>query len=174
MIRAEQLSQEEYNYHKQWMEVALEEADKAEQLGEVPIGAVIVHNDQIVARCHNLRESDKLATAHAELLAIEKANRIQDRWRLENTTLYITLEPCAMCAGAIINARVGRVVYGATDPKAGCCGSLMNLLTDDRFNHQPDLVAGVEAERCGEKLSTFFKQLRMKRKASKTKTCEQK
>lgn len=170
MKQAQLLSKEEYDYHKKWMQIALEEADKAEVIGEVPIGAVIVHEKQIVARAHNLREKDKRATAHAEILAIEEANRVQKRWRLENTTLYITLEPCAMCAGAIINARVGCVVYGASDPKAGCCGSLMNLLADQRFNHQPKLIAGVEAEKCGEKLSTFFKQLRNSRKTDKTKT----
>lgn len=170
MKRAELLSSEEYKYHKKWIKMALEEADKAEAIGEVPIGAVIVYKNQMIARAHNLREIDKRATAHAEILAIEEANRVQNRWRLENTTLYITLEPCAMCAGAIINARIGRVVYGASDPKAGCCGSLMNLLEDQRFNHQPEVIVGIEAEKCSEKLSTFFRQLRTRRKANKIKT----
>lgn len=149
------------------MTLALQEADQAIELGEVPIGAVIVQNNEVVATTHNLRETSQDATAHAELLAINQANRKLGVWRLEGATLYVTLEPCAMCAGAIINSRIERVVYGAKDPKAGCAGSLMNLLTDERFNHQPDLTTGVLEEECSAKLKIFFKALRERNKERK-------
>ncbi|WP_281203313.1 tRNA adenosine(34) deaminase TadA [Cytobacillus kochii] len=159
---------------EQFMLEAIKEAEKAREINEVPIGAVIVLNGQIIARGYNLRETAQKATAHAELLAIEEACGKLGTWRLEDTTLYVTLEPCPMCAGSIVLSRVKRVVYGATDPKGGCCGTLMNLLDDSRFNHKCEVVAGVMGEACGELLSTFFSQLRARKKAEKKLLKEQK
>lgn len=150
-----------------FMKAALEEAEKARQLGEVPIGAVLVVNGEIVARAHNLRESEQVATAHAELMVIEEACKKLGTWRLEEANLYVTLEPCPMCSGAIILSRVKRVVYGASDPKAGCAGTFMNLLTDERFNHQSEVCAGVLEQECGAILTTFFKELRQRKKELK-------
>ncbi|WP_173918045.1 tRNA adenosine(34) deaminase TadA [Halobacillus sp. Marseille-Q1614] len=147
-----------------YMKLAIEEAKKAQAIGEVPIGAVIVHNDEVIASGYNLRESSQLASSHAEFIAIEKANRAIGSWRLEDCTLYVTLEPCPMCAGAIVQSRIPRVVYGAADPKAGCAGTLMNLLVEERFNHQCDVTAGVMEEECGGLLTSFFKELREKKK----------
>ncbi len=147
-----------------YMQMALAEAEKAAVLGEVPIGAVIVHEEEVIATAFNLRERLQTTNSHAELLAIDKANQVLGSWRLENCTLYVTLEPCPMCAGAILQARIPRVVYGAKDPKAGCAGSLLNLLEDERFNHQVEVVAGVEEEAASNMLSEFFKQLRLKKK----------
>lgn len=149
------------------MREAINEAKKAEQMQEVPIGAIIAHNGEIIARAHNLRESNQNAIAHAELLAIDQACKKLGTWRLEDAVLYVTLEPCPMCAGAIILSRVKRVVYGAKDPKGGCAGTFMNLLQDERFNHQSEVVTGVLEEECGELLSAFFRQLREKRKEEK-------
>ncbi|MEK4197802.1 tRNA adenosine(34) deaminase TadA [Cytobacillus sp. FSL K6-0265] len=159
---------------EQFMLEAIKEAEKARAINEVPIGAVIVLDGQIIARGYNLRETAQKATAHAELLAIEEACGQLGTWRLEDTTLYVTLEPCPMCAGSIVLSRVKRVVYGATDPKGGCCGTLMNLLDDSRFNHQCEVVAGVMGEECGELLSTFFSELRARKKAEKKLLKEQK
>lgn len=150
-----------------YMELAIAEAKKAEQLGEVPIGAIIVIDNKVVSKAHNLRETAQSAVSHAELLAIEKACNHLNSWRLENATLYVTLEPCAMCAGAIILSRIDRVVYGASDRKAGCCGTLMNLLTDDRFNHQCEVVSGVKGVECGQMLTNFFRNIRQQKKAQK-------
>ncbi|UUX33125.1 tRNA adenosine(34) deaminase TadA [Fundicoccus culcitae] len=147
-----------------WMRQALEEAAKAGAIGEVPIGAVIVKDNQLIATGHNLREINHAALAHAEMVAIQAANEALGAWRLEGATLYVTLEPCPMCAGAMIMSRVSRVVYGASDPKAGCAGSLMNLLEDERFNHQPELVAGVLADESSQMLKNFFKTLRDRKK----------
>lgn len=152
-----------------FMKLAIEEAKKAEQLGEVPIGAVIVKNNEVVASAHNLRETTKNAVTHAELLAIEKACEVMGSWRLEETTLYVTLEPCPMCSGAILLSRIDRVVYGAIDPKAGCAGTLMNLLDDSRFNHRCEVVSGILAVECGMLLTTFFRNLRQKKKELKQK-----
>jgi tRNA(adenine34) deaminase len=146
---------------------AIKEAKKAEELNEVPIGAVIVIDGKIISRGHNLRESHQSAVAHAELLAIDQACREIGSWRLENATLYVTLEPCPMCSGAIILSRVKKVVYGAADPKGGCAGTFMNLLQDERFNHQSEVVKGVLEEECGQLLSTFFRNIREKRKQEK-------
>ena len=157
----------EYNHDEDFMKVAIEEAKKAEELNEVPIGAVIVIDGEIVARAHNLRESEQNAVAHAELLAINQACRDLGSWRLENSTLYVTLEPCPMCAGAIILSRVKRVVYGAADPKGGCAGTLMNLLGDERFNHQSEVTSGVLEIECGLLLSDFFRKIREKKKLAK-------
>jgi tRNA(adenine34) deaminase len=152
-----------------WMKLALDEADKAEKIGEVPIGAIIVKGEEIVATAYNRREIDSQATAHAELLAIQQACHNLGAWRLSGCTLYVTLEPCPMCAGAIIQSRIDRVVFGAHDPKAGCAGSLMDLLQDERFNHQTEVDSGCLADECGGKLSTFFRALRQKKKGLKQK-----
>lgn len=149
------------------MALAIEEAKKAEVLGEVPIGAVIVHQDDVIATAFNLREKLQTTGSHAEMLAIDKANQALGSWRLEECTLYVTLEPCPMCAGAILQSRIPRVVYGAKDAKAGCAGSLFNLLTDDRFNHQVEVVPGVMEEESSQLLSDFFKALRQKKKELK-------
>jgi tRNA(adenine34) deaminase len=150
-----------------FMKEAIKEAKKAEVLAEVPIGAIIVMDGRIISRAHNLRESNQSAVAHAELLAIEHACKETGSWRLENATLYVTLEPCAMCSGAIILSRVDRVVYGAADPKGGCAGTFMNLLQDERFNHQSKVTSGVMETECGQLLSDFFRQLRERRKLAK-------
>ncbi|HDX9579936.1 TPA: nucleoside deaminase [Bacillus pseudomycoides] len=150
-----------------FMKLAIEEAKKAEEIQEVPIGAVVVVNGEVISRAHNLRETEQRSVAHAELLAIDDACKKLGTWRLENATLYVTLEPCPMCAGAIVLSRVKRVVYGAVDPKGGCAGTLMNLLTEERFNHQSEVVAGILEEECGSLLTNFFRELRKKRKKEK-------
>jgi len=149
------------------MAEALKEAAKAGAMGEVPIGAVIVKHGEIIARAHNLREAGQISTAHAELLAIEEANRQVGFWRLDDCVLYVTLEPCPMCAGAILMSRVERVVFGARDPKGGCCGSIYHLLNEPRFNHECEVIEGVMAGECGQILTDFFKALRQKKKAEK-------
>ncbi|MEO4055636.1 tRNA adenosine(34) deaminase TadA [Solibacillus sp. CAU 1738] len=150
-----------------FMKEALEEAKKARDLGEVPIGAVLVYEDEIIARAHNLRETTQNAVTHAELMAIQQACEKIGSWRLEKTTLYVTLEPCPMCAGAILQSRVPRVVYGARDIKAGCVDSLYRLLNDARFNHECDVVEGILADECGNILTDFFRSLRERKKAEK-------
>jgi tRNA(adenine34) deaminase len=149
-----------------FMSIALQEARKAGEIGEVPIGAVIVRQGEIIGRGHNLRESKKDPTAHAELLAIKEASLNLGGWRLLGCTLYVTLEPCPMCAGAIIQSRIERVVYGVPDLKAGCAGTLHNLLQDSRFNHQTEVDSGVMGEECAEILRSFFRQLRKGKKGS--------
>ncbi|RKJ66765.1 nucleoside deaminase, partial [Butyricicoccus sp. 1XD8-22] len=144
----------------EFMKVAIEEAKKAANLGEVPIGAVIVYQNKIIARAHNLRETSQNAVTHAELMAIQQACEAIGSWRLEETTLYVTLEPCPMCAGAILQSRIPRVVYGARDMKAGCVDSLYRLLNDARFNHECDVTEGVLADECGQMLTNFFRNLR--------------
>ncbi|WP_174818615.1 tRNA adenosine(34) deaminase TadA [Paenibacillus kobensis] len=148
---------------RRWMAAAIEEALKAEAIGEVPIGAVIVRNGEIIGRGYNLRETDLDSTAHAEMIAIREASRNIEAWRLLDCTLYVTLEPCPMCAGAIVQSRVKRVVYGTHDPKAGCAGTLMNLLQEPRFNHEAELTSGVMQEECASLLTTFFRRLRRKK-----------
>ncbi|WP_274308686.1 tRNA adenosine(34) deaminase TadA [Solibacillus daqui] len=150
-----------------YMQYALEEAQKAAALGEVPIGAVIVYNDEIIARAHNLRETTQNALTHAESMAIQQACEKIGSWRLEETTLYVTLEPCPMCAGAILQSRVPRVVYGARDIKAGCVDSLYRLLNDPRFNHECEVTEGVLADECGQILTDFFRALRERKKQEK-------
>ncbi|RFU61471.1 tRNA adenosine(34) deaminase TadA [Peribacillus glennii] len=152
-----------------FMEMALEEAKKARDLDEVPIGAVIEANGEIVSRGHNLRETEQNAICHAELLAIKDACSKLGTWRLEDATLYVTLEPCPMCAGAILQSRIKRVVFGAHDPKAGCAGTFMNLLQDERFNHQSEVTSGVLGEECGAILTDFFRVLRERKKAERIK-----
>lgn len=146
---------------------AIKEAKKAQELMEVPIGSVIVLNGEIIARAHNLREYNQSSIAHAELLAIDQACQALGTWRLEDAVLYVTLEPCPMCAGAIMLSRIKKVVYGANDPKGGCAGTFMNLLQDERFNHQSEVVPGVLEKECGELLSAFFKGLRLRKKEEK-------
>ncbi|MDM7862954.1 tRNA adenosine(34) deaminase TadA [Staphylococcus borealis] len=146
-----------------YMKLAIEEAKKAQNIGEVPIGAIIVKNDEVIARSHNLRETAQLPTAHAEHIAIERASNTIGSWRLEGCTLYVTLEPCVMCAGAIVMSRIPKVVYGASDPKGGCGGSLMNLLVESRFNHRAEVVSGVCEQECGDLLRNFFRELRLKK-----------
>lgn len=158
---------EDFERDKYFMQLAIREAKKAEQLGEVPIGAVIVYEGDVIARGHNLRESTQNATTHAELLAIQDACKVIGSWRLEETTLYVTLEPCPMCAGAIIQSRIPRVVYGARDPKGGCVHSLYHLLNDERFNHESNVTEGILEEQCGQLLTDFFRALRQRKKAKK-------
>ncbi|WP_071393096.1 tRNA adenosine(34) deaminase TadA [Bacillus tuaregi] len=150
-----------------FMQEAIKEAKKAELLNEVPIGTVIVLHGEVIARAHNLRETNQSAVSHAELLAIEQACEAVGSWRLEDAELYVTLEPCAMCAGAIILSRIKRVVYGAADPKGGCAGTFMNLLQDERFNHQSEVVSGVLEQSCGQLLTDFFRQVRERKRAAK-------
>lgn len=147
-----------------FMRKAIEQAILAKEKDEVPIGALIVFQGEIIATGYNVRETSQSTLSHAELIAIEKANAKNGSWRLENCTLYVTLEPCPMCAGAIVQSRIKRVVFGAFDPKAGCAGSLMNLLNDDRFNHQVELESGVLEEACSQLLTDFFRELRLKKR----------
>ena len=142
--------------HAAFMELALREARQALEEHEVPVGAVIVREGRVIASAHNQREQLRDPTAHAEVIAITQAAESMGDWRLEGCTLYVTLEPCAMCAGAMVLARLERVVYGATDPKAGAVHSLYHLLGDERLNHQVDVVPGVLARPCGEILTQFF------------------
>ncbi|GMU93092.1 MAG: tRNA-specific adenosine deaminase [Candidatus Hydrogenedentota bacterium] len=144
-----------------YMQMAIREAQRAEALGEVPIGCVIVHENQVIGKAHNQREMLQDPTAHAEVLAITQAANHLKSWRLEGAKLYVTLEPCPMCAGAIILARIAEVFFGAFDPKAGVCGTLMNLLADKRFNHQPAVTSGLLADECGALLTTFFRRIRV-------------
>ncbi|MGL4373127.1 MAG: tRNA adenosine(34) deaminase TadA [Turicibacter sp.] len=153
--------------HTSFMKEAIIEAKKAKDIEEVPIGAVIVRGEEIIARAYNLRETIQLSNAHAEMIAIQKANEVVGSWRLEECTLYVTLEPCPMCAGAIVQSRIPRVVYGASDPKGGCCGTIYNLLDEPRFNHQCEVIAGVLEDECGQLLSDFFRSLRAKKKVKK-------
>ena len=156
-----------FEQDRQFMQLALKEAEKAGALGEVPIGAIIVYNGEVIASASNLRETTQNAVTHAELMAIQQACEKIGSWRLEETTLYVTLEPCPMCAGAILQSRIPRVVYGARDVKAGCVDSLYRLLNDPRFNHECDVTEGVLAEQCGHILSDFFRALRERKKAEK-------
>ncbi|WP_226683810.1 tRNA adenosine(34) deaminase TadA [Sutcliffiella horikoshii] len=150
-----------------FMKLAIEEAKKAEALKEVPIGAVLVHDGKVIANGYNLRETTQRSITHAEIMVIDQACEALQTWRLEEAILYVTLEPCPMCAGAIIQSRIKKVVYGAKDPKAGCAGTLMNILQDARFNHQTEVVHGIMEEECGELLSSFFRKLRQQKKEKK-------
>lgn len=142
---------------------ALEEAKKAFNKKEVPIGAVVVKDNEIIGRGHNLRETSKNPISHAEIMAIQEACKFLGGWRLTDCTLYVTIEPCPMCAGAILQSRIQKVVIGAMDPKAGACGSLVNLLNDSRFNHQTEIEQGLLQEECSLLMKEFFKALREKR-----------
>ena len=145
-----------------FMKRAIHQARRAAMLGEVPIGCVIVRNGQVVGRGYNRRNTDHTTLAHAELLAIDRASRKLGDWRLEGCTMYVTLEPCQMCSGAIVQARIVRVVIGAMNPKAGCAGSILNILEEPRFNHQPEVKRGVLEEECSALLTDFFKDLRVR------------
>jgi len=149
------------NIHKYWMRKALKEARKAYDEGEVPVGAVVVWENRVVGRGHNQTEALQDPTAHAEILAITAAANFLSSWRLEGVSLYVTLEPCPMCAGAIVNSRINTLVFGASDPKRGACGSLYNIVQDDRLNHRVQLISGVLAEESSDLLRQFFKELRI-------------
>ena len=155
------------NIHEKYMKEALKQAKKAYALGEVPIGCVIVHQGKIIGRGYNRRNTDKNTLAHAEITAIRKASKIIGDWRLEECTIYITLEPCQMCAGAIIQARIPEVVMGCMNPKAGCGGSLLNILEDARFNHQAEVTRGILEQECSDLLKLFFTELRERNKLEK-------
>lgn len=148
---------------ERYMKEAIRQAKKAEALGEVPIGCVIEYEGKVIGRGYNRRMADKTVLAHAEILAIKRACRKMGDWRLEGCTMYITLEPCPMCAGAIVQARVSRVVIGSMNPKAGCAGSVLNLLQEEGFNHQAEIFTGVLQEECSQMLSQFFRELRRKK-----------
>ena len=154
---------------ERFMREAYKQAKKAYALGEVPIGCVIVHDGKIIGRGYNRRNTDKSTLSHAEIIAIRKASKVIGDWRLEECTLYVTLEPCQMCAGAIVQARIPRVVMACMNPKAGCAGSVLNILDMPAFNHQAEAVRGVLAEECAALLRTFFKELRIRNKAEKEK-----
>ena len=155
--------------HKKFMRQAIKQAKKAYALDETPMGCVIVHEGKVNGRGYNRRNTDKSPLAHAEITAIRKASRKIGDWRLEECTLYVTLEPCQMCAGAIIQARIPRVVVGCMNPKAGCAGSVLNLLHVERFNHQAELTTGVLEEECSGMMKQFFKELRARKKREKGK-----
>lgn len=154
--------------HEAYMALAIKEAEKAKEIDEVPIGAVIVRNGEVIAKAHNLRETKQQASAHAELLAIEKACRKLKSWRLEGCVLYVTLEPCTMCAGASILSRVDGIVYGASDPKGGCLGSLYDLTLVKGFNHYPWVISGISSDRCSGLLRDFFNSKREQKRDSKS------
>ena len=144
------------------MKMAIAQAKKAAALGEVPIGCVIVYEGKVIGRGYNRRKTDKNTLSHAELNAIKKASKKMGDWRLEECTMYVTLEPCQMCSGAIVQARIPKVVMGCMNPKAGCAGSILNLLDEPRFNHQVEIVKGVLEDECSALLTDFFKALRIK------------
>ena len=152
---------------EKYMKEALRQAKKAYALGEVPIGCVIVHEGKIIGRGYNRRNTDKNTLAHAEITAINKASRKLGDWRLEGCTLYVTLEPCQMCAGAIVQARIDEVVMACMNPKAGCGGSILNILEMPEFNHQVKVTRGILEEECSHMLTQFFKELRIRNKAEK-------
>ncbi|MCR4991010.1 MAG: tRNA adenosine(34) deaminase TadA [Lachnospiraceae bacterium] len=158
-----------YTEDEKYMKKALAEAQKAYALGEVPIGCVIVYEGKIIGRGYNRRNTDKNTLSHAEITAINKASKKMGDWRLEGCTLYVTLEPCQMCSGAIVQARIDRVVIGTMNPKAGCAGSILNILDMKEFNHQVETVTGVLREECTDMLQTFFKELRVRVKEEKQK-----
>jgi len=146
---------------KHFMRLALEQAGTAQDNGDVPIGAVIVHENQIIAKAYNQKEQLNDPTAHAEIIALTQAAAALESWRLEGCTIYVTLEPCPMCAGAFVLARMDRLVYGCDDPKAGACKSLYNIVQDDRLNHRLEVTAGVFADECTKQLQDFFKKRRV-------------
>lgn len=156
-----------YTKDEKYMRKAIEQAKKAASYGEVPIGCVIVYQDKIIGRGYNRRKTDKNTLAHAELTAIRKASRYIGDWRLEGCTMYVTLEPCQMCAGAVVQARMDRVVIGTMSPKSGCAGSIINLLNMEEFNHQVEITQGVCEEECAKILSGFFTDLRKRLKTEK-------
>jgi tRNA(adenine34) deaminase len=160
-VKNEDLTEKQNEVDQGFIREALVEAAIASQIGEVPIGAVIVFEGQIIARAHNLKETSGDPTAHAEMLALRSAAQHKQAWRLNGATLYTTLEPCPMCAGAMVLARIGRLVYGAGDPKAGSAGTIMNIVQDDRLNHKVEITAGILAWECGNILKEFFRERRL-------------
>lgn len=158
------VQEEKRGLHEAYMQEAMKQAKKAALLGEVPIGCIIVHDGKIIGRGYNRRNTDKSALSHAEITAIRKASRKLDDWRLEECTLYVTLEPCQMCAGAIVQARIPEVIIGCMNPKAGCAGSIYNMLEEPAFNHQVRVFRGVLETECSQMLKSFFKGLRQRLK----------
>ena len=152
---------------EKYMREALKQAQKAYSLGEVPIGCVIVHEGKIIGRGYNRRNTDKNTLSHAEITAIKKASKVIGDWRLEECTIYVTLEPCQMCAGAIVQARIPEAVIGCMNPKAGCAGSILNILEMPEFNHQVAVTRGIMEQECSEMLKTFFAELRIRNKEEK-------
>ena len=151
-----------YNDDERYMQVAIEQARIAEENGDVPIGAVIVHESQIIGKAYNQREQLQDPTAHAEIIALTQAAAALENWHLNGCTMYVTLEPCPMCAGALVLSRMDRLVYGCDDPKAGACKSLYNIVQDERLNHRLEVTSGVLAEQCSKLLRDFFSQRRVK------------
>lgn len=147
-----------------YMKVAINEAKKAFKKGEIPVGCVIVRNNEIIAKSHNLRHTKKQVLAHAETLAIDKANKKLEKWILDDCTMYVTLEPCIMCAGAILQARMKKIVFGAFEPKFGACGSVVNVLQNNNFNHQVEIESGVLKDESAELLKSFFQIVRQNKK----------
>ncbi len=162
MVQTRKISEDE-----KYMKEAFRQAKKAYALGEVPIGCVIVHDGKIIGRGYNRRNTDKSTLSHAEMIAIRRASKVIGDWRLEECTLYVTLEPCQMCAGAIVQARIPKVVMACMNPKAGCAGSVLNILDMPAFNHQVELVRGIMEEECAQMLKDFFKELRIRNKLEK-------
>ena len=152
------------NQDERYMKEAIKQAKKAYKIGEVPIGCVIVYKDQIIGRGYNRRTIDKNTLAHAEMIAIKRASKWMDDWRLEDCTMYVTLEPCQMCSGAIVQSRMKKVVIGCMNPKAGCAGSILNLLQVEAFNHQVEMEVGILGEECSNLMTNFFKELREKKR----------
>ena len=163
----EGMTSEEEKKHIRYMKEAMKQAKKAYALGEVPIGCVIVHEGRIIGRGYNRRNTDKNTLSHAEITAIRKASRRLGDWRLEECVLYVTLEPCQMCSGAIVQARIPETVIGCMNPKAGCAGSLLNILEDPRFNHQVHVIRGVMEQECSDMLKQFFQELRVRVRAER-------
>lgn len=161
MERVSQLTEEEKLF---FMQEAISEANKAKAVEEVPIGAVVVYRGEIIGRGHNLREHSQDATSHAEMFAIRAACMELESWRLEECQLFVTLEPCPMCSGGMILSRIEEVYFGAYDPKGGTAGTLMNLLTDERFNHRAYVEGGILEEECGQLLTNFFREIRARKK----------
>lgn len=159
--------------HEKYMKEAIKQAKRAAKLDEVPIGCVIVYEDKIIARGYNRRNTDKTTLGHAEITAIKKASRYLGDWRLEGCSLYVTLEPCQMCAGAIIQARIPNVIIGAMNPKAGCGGSILNILEHPSFNHQCNVIRGVCNDLCTSMMKNFFRELRARKKEAKGETANE-
>lgn len=157
----------QHEMDEKYMKEAIRQARKAAKLGEVPIGCVIVYEDKIIGRGYNRRNTDKSTLSHAEITAIRKASRVIGDWRLEECTLYVTLEPCQMCSGAIVQARIPRVVMSCRNPKAGCAGSVLNILQMPEFNHQVEITEGIRTEECSLMLKGFFRDLRKRLKEEK-------
>ncbi|MBF0713152.1 nucleoside deaminase [Gemella sp. GH3] len=160
--------------HEYFMRIAIEEAKKAYIKGEVPIGAVLVVKGEVIAKAHNLRELEQQVLNHAEILVIKEACEKIGFWRLDDSFLYSTVEPCVMCSGAIVQARVENVIYGASDSKNGCCGSKINLVNSGFFNHNANVISGVLAEECGLLMTNFFKELRKNKNSNEDRKCYKK